>query len=181
MGYPLVLKAVTDQLAHKSDVGAVKIGISDTAALVKARDQIIGSVSAVYPDMELTDFLVEPMVQDVIAELLVGIKSDPQFGPVMVIATGGVMVELLQDAVTLLLPTNAWRVRRALDSLKSIKLLKGFRGNPGCDINQVVATIINISEFAALHSDKFVEMDINPLMVTPSSVIVVDVMIQQTI
>jgi acyl-CoA synthetase (NDP forming) len=180
LGYPLVVKAVSEGLPHKSEAGAVKVNMRDSADVVRAVFEIQASVLAVQPDLKVEYFLLESMIDNVLAELLVGINTDPQFGQTLVIASGGVWVELLKDSTTLLLPTNRQRVLEAIQSLRSFALLQGFRGKPECDLDLLVDTIYSIAGFAAHNGDRLIEMDINPLMVTEDRVVAADVMIRET-
>lgn len=177
--YPLIVKAVSEALPHKSDAGAVRPGIQNVFELKQAISGIKKSVLNARPDLEIKDFLVETMVNDVLAELLVGINTDHQFGQLLVIGSGGVLVELLEDSVTLLLPTSEERIINALSTLKSFKLLQGFRGKPAADLDTVVSTIRSLAEFAEKHHQSLLEMDVNPLMVTPKRCVAVDVMIRE--
>jgi acetyl-CoA synthetase len=114
-----------------------------------------------------TEFLVERMIDDVVAELLVGVVRDAQFGPALVIGSGGVRVELLADSATLLLPTNTDEVLQAIRCLRNYPLLEGFRGAPAGDINAVVATVLRVADYAIAHRRDLLELDINPLLVLP--------------
>lgn len=178
--YPLVVKLVSEALPHKSEAGAVRPGIQNVAELKQAISDIRKSVLQARPEVEIKDFLVEAMVSDIVTELLVGINTDRQFGQLLVIASGGVLVELLEDSVTLLLPTSNERIRNALSSLKCFKLLQGFRGKPAANLDTVVSTIQLLAEFASTHHEHLLEMDVNPLMVTQDRCIAVDVMIRET-
>jgi acetate---CoA ligase (ADP-forming) len=177
VGYPVVLKAVIDDLAHKTEIGGVCVNINSTDELSTAVYSMVERIRAYDSTIALEQVLVESMVQGCIAELLVGIKTDPQFGQTLVIASGGVLVEILQDAVTLLLPTDEHYVLRALKRLKIWPVLQGFRGQRSCDMSLLVRTILDISLFAAGRCESLVEMDINPLMVGVEDVAVADVMI----
>ena len=119
------------------------------------------------------------MVDDVLAELLIGIKTDAQFGQILVIASGGVLVELINDSATLLLPTTRYQVKQALQSLKIYPLLNGFRGKRACDLDDLLDTILLICRFAESRQTTLLEMDINPLMVTAKNAIAADVMIRE--
>ena len=110
---------------------------------------------------------------------MIGVTTDVQFGQLLLIASGGVLVELIEDAATLILPTSDNQIRRALQSLKGYPLLEGFRGKAKADIDGIVATIRAVVDFAEAHRASLVEMDINPLMVTTSGCIAVDVMIRE--
>ena len=112
-------------------------------------------------------FLVERQVAGVVAELIVGLHRDPQFGLVMVVGMGGTLVELVEDAASLLLPTDRESVGRTLGRLKVMKLLQGYRGKPAGDVAAAIDAIMAIARFADAHRDRLVELDVNPLMVLP--------------
>ena len=177
--FPLVVKAVSDALPHKSDAGAVRTGILNADELKQAMNDIRQSVFQLHPEIKIKDFLIEAMISDVVAELLVGINTDRQFGQLLVIASGGVLVELLEDSVTLLLPTSDERILNALSTLKCFKLLQGFRGKPAADLDIVVSTIRSLTRFAEDNHRSLLEMDVNPLMVTRDRCVAVDVMIRE--
>ncbi len=181
ISYPVVLKAVSAELPHKSEAGAVKVDLDDAKQLSEAVDDMRRSMAAVAPQVDFNQVLVEAMVEEVIAELMVGINTDPQFGQLLVIASGGVLVELTRDARTLLLPTTDVQVRQALQELKCYPLLLGYRGKPAADIDAIVSGIRAIINLAELRHERLIEMDINPLMVTPQACIAADVMIRETI
>lgn len=177
--YPLVLKAVSVELPHKSEAGAVQVNLRNASQLRSAIEVMRQSVAQAAPEVVIEQVVVESMIEDVIAELMIGINTDPQFGQLLVIASGGVLVELVRDAKTLLLPTSDVRIRNALQGLKCFKLLQGFRGKPAADIELVVNSIRALVDFAATHHRSLVEMDINPLMVTRDRCIAADVMIRE--
>ena len=110
-------------------------------------------------------FYVERMVEGGIAELIVGVTRDPVFGPVMTLGSGGVLVELLDDTATLLLPADQHDVETALRGLKLFPLLDGYRGRPRADLAAAVDAILGIARFAIAHAGDIEEMDINPLIV----------------
>jgi acyl-CoA synthetase (NDP forming) len=167
--FPLVVKALG--VAHKTDVGGVRLMLQNSLEIEQAIREMAGLSS---------DFLIEEMVQDVIAELLVGCSRDEQFGPYLVIGSGGVLVELLQDSRSLLLPTTREQVKKALTRLQGFPLLQGFRGNAKADIESVVDAILAIATFVEEHSETIMELDINPLLVVdqPQGVIVADALMR---
>jgi acyl-CoA synthetase (NDP forming) len=177
--YPVVLKAVSEDLPHKSEAGAVRINLQNVQQLRSAIGAMQKSIQQVLPDLEIEQLLVEPMIEDVIAELMVGINTDPQFGQLLVVASGGVLVELTRDAKTLLLPTDSTQIRAALEELKCFKLLQGFRGKAGVDVELVVDSIHALARFAEADQATLLEMDINPLMVTPDQCVAADIMIRE--
>ena len=136
LGYPVVVKAVGAALAHKSELGAVALGLRDAEAVRAAAARMAHLGEAL---------LVEPMVTDGVAELIVGIVRDPQVGLCLVLGSGGVLVELLADRALLLLPTTADEVRAALLGLKSAPLLQGFRGRPAGDVEAVVEAVMAVA------------------------------------
>jgi acyl-CoA synthetase (NDP forming) len=154
LGFPVALKALG--VAHKSEVGAVKLNLRDEVAVRSAAEQLTGLGSGLY---------VERMVEGGVAELIVGITRDPLFGPVMTLGTGGILVELLKDSATLLLPASRDDVEAALRGLKLFPLLDGFRGRPKADLAAAIDAVLKISDFALANADTLAELDINPLIV----------------
>ena len=159
LGYPLVIKAVGSELAHKSELGAVALDLRDQAAVEAAARRMAQIGEAI---------LIEPMIADGVAELILGVVRDPQVGLCLVLGSGGVLVELLADRALLLLPTTAEAVRSALMGLKVAPLLQGFRGRPVGDVDAVVAAAMAVASFALAHAGRLVELDVNPLIVRPA-------------
>lgn len=154
LGFPVALKALG--IAHKSEAGAVRLNLADEAAVRAAASELAGLGSGLY---------VEAMIGGSIAELIVGITRDPLFGPVMTVGTGGVLVELLKDSATLLLPASSDEIEEALRGLKLFPLLDGFRGRPKADLKAAIEAISGIAAFALAHAGSIRELDINPLIV----------------
>ena len=176
--FPVAIKLLNRDLIHKSDAGAVHTGLKNSDQVVHAAASIRQSVKKFDPAITTEEFLVETMVEDVLAELLIGIYTDPQFGQIMVIAGGGVWVELMQDKATLLLPTNEARIHDALRSLRIFSLLEGYRNQTACDLDDLIQTVMRIAQFAVDRHETIIEMDVNPLMVTAKGAIAADVMIR---
>jgi acetyl-CoA synthetase len=112
-------------------------------------------------------YLIEKMVEGVVAELIVGVASDEQFGPYLLIGGGGITVEVMKDSASLLLPTTRERVLHALGQLKSAPLFNGFRGAPPADLNAAVDVILAVAGMVEDDPSFIVELDINPLMLLP--------------
>ena len=165
IGFPVVLKALGANFSHKSDLGAVKLNLKTLEEVEEAAREVSASVAKSGENVE--SFLVESMVQDTVAELIVGVNRDSQFGPALVIGAGGILVELLNDSCSLLLPTDKETVERALDSLTVTRMLRGFRGQKVGDISALVDAILAIADYAQAHWDSLLELDINPLLVLP--------------
>jgi len=166
IGYPVVVKAVGEKFLHKSDVGAVVLNLKSADDVVAAVASISESVGESHGEPER--FLVERMATGAIAELIIGIKRDDQYGPALVIGAGGILVELVADSVSLLLPTDRAAVTRAVESLSSYKLIKGFRGNKAGDMTAIVDAVLSVAAFAESNWDRLMELDINPLLVLPA-------------
>ncbi len=160
MGFPVVLKAVAVTLVHKSDSGGVVVGLADAAALA---DALAGMQRRLG---KLDGFLVQQMVQAG-AELILGVNRDKQFGPLLVVGAGGVLVELLHDAALSPVPVSAERARAMLDGLKVRAILDGVRGKPPLDVDAVVDAIVRLGWLAHECRGVLQELDINPLLVRP--------------
>ena len=153
----VVVKALG--VAHKTERGAVRLGLRDIAAVRAAAQELL----------PLGDgLLVERQVEDVVCELIVGLKRDAQFGVLLTLGAGGILVELVRDSVTLLLPTHADAVREALAGLRCAPLLRGHRGRPAGDVDAAVAAVLAIARFGAAHAAALEELDVNPLAVLPA-------------
>ncbi len=165
VGYPVVMKGVSDRLAHKTEAGAVMLNLKDGSAVASAVEVMAGRLA----EQGLADarFLIEPMVSDSVGELIIGLKRDEQFGLALIVGTGGILVNLLNDSATLLLPITREAASTAVLSLKGSALLRGFRGRPEGDLEAIVDAIMAVADFAIDHWGSVTELDINPLMVRP--------------
>ena len=121
-------------------------------------------------------FLVQPLLTGGV-ELVVGVKRDPQVGPVLLVGLGGVLVEIMRDTALALAPVGLAEARRMLEGLKGFKLLQGYRGTPAADLDSVCDAIARVSEFAADHADQIEEIDVNPLLARPDGAIALDALI----
>lgn len=169
LGYPLALKTQSADIAHKSDVGGVKLNLQTAVEVTQAIDQM----------SHLGDhFLLEKMAPPPLVEMILGVVRDPQFGLALVVGAGGVLVELFQDSQTLLLPLNDGDVEAALDRLKIAPLLNGYRGQPAADRAAIVTAVHNLANFANDYEEILFEVDINPLFVYAKGCTAVDAFIQ---
>ena len=171
LGYPVVLKELAPGLAHKTEAGAVRLNLQISAELEAALD-------AMAPLSE--QFLVEQMVRGALAELLVGVQRDPQFGLTLTLGAGGVFVELLRDSVTLLLPLTRADLLQALQTLQMWPMVTGYRGRPPGDVPALLDAVQAILAYAVAHADRLLELDVNPLLVLPlgQGVLAVDALIR---
>jgi acyl-CoA synthetase (NDP forming) len=178
VGYPLVLKAVSSHLPHKTEAGAVALNLATPQALQVALEEMRGRIAAYAPHVPFDQVLLEPMAKAPLAELIVGIKRENGFALALVIGAGGILVELLKDSRSLLLPTTDAAIRAALLSLRSVGLLQGFRGRPPADIDALVAAIRAVADYACENAGQLLELDVNPLLVGADATIAVDALIR---
>lgn len=174
IGYPVVLKVRSPQITHKTDVGGVVLNLSSEAAVRAAFEQIVASAHRLRPDATVEGVTVQRMLatSDGV-ELIVGVKRDPVFGPVMMVGFGGVAAEVFQDRALELPPLNERLARRMLESLRAWPLLSGHRGRPVVNVDLLVETLMRFSYLVA-HLPEIREVDINPLLATPTEVIALD-------
>ena len=145
LGYPVALKMISSRLVHKTEAGAVVINLKDEVSLNLAAEKMKSDVTA-YDVRAVSElFLVEAMSPKPLAELIINIRQDPQFGAALVLGSGGILVELLADSTTLLLPTRPVEIIRALKRLQVGRLLESFRGRPAADITKVAEEIFKLS------------------------------------
>ncbi|MBW4050969.1 MAG: acetate--CoA ligase family protein [Proteobacteria bacterium] len=159
LGYPVVIKAAGAALEHKSDVGGVVLNVR-TAAEAAAAAERLSHLSSL--------LLVEKMIDDGVAEILIGITADPQFGQLLLLGAGGVLAELLADTAVLLPPFTSDAIQRALGRLEVAKLLGGYRGRPPGDVPALVQTALACARFAQENLEGLLELDLNPVIVRPA-------------
>ena len=179
VGFPVALKMMSSRLPHKTEAGAVRLGLKDTQKLAEAVEAMCRDVCAHDPQAVSDRFLIEAMSPPPLAELVVGIRRDPQFGFAMTLGSGGVMVELVGDVKIQLLPTDARNIRRALEGLKAARLLSGFRGRPKADLDALASMLHGLCSFVLERRDEVSEIEINPLFVYPDRAVAVDVLLSK--
>ena len=178
LGFPVALKMVSARLPHKTEAGAVKLGLRSSDEVTAAVQRMRADVTA-FNASALTDvFLAEAMVASPVAELMVSIRRDPQFGLAMTLAAGGILVELLEDARTVLLPAPRSDMERALSRLKMSRLLDGYRGRPAANRQALLDTLERLAIFAVEPKNRVIEVEINPLFVGSDASCAVDVLMQ---
>jgi acetate---CoA ligase (ADP-forming) len=163
IGFPVVLKIVSPDASHKTEVGGVALHLADAAAVLAAAEAMTKRLLAHQPNARIDGFLVQEMVSGL--ELIVGAREDPQFGPFMVVGLGGVAVEVLKDVAIRLLPIDEDSARDMLCSLRSAPLLGEFRGRPARDTESVVRAMTGLSALFIDHREWLSDIEINPLIV----------------
>lgn len=167
--FPLVLKAMGANLAHKTELGGVALGISDRARLLAEARRMAPLGDAL---------LIEQMISGAVAELIVGVTRDPQFGLFLTLGAGGIFVELLRQAEQVLLPATRAEIAAALARLPFHAVLAGYRGRPGCDMPALLDAIEAVAGFALAHAERLEELDVNPLLALPRGAMAVDALIR---
>jgi len=164
IGWPVVLKGVSRELVHKSEAGAVQLDIRDETALRDAWQRIAAGLAAHQPGAVLDGCVVQPMLQGGM-ELIVGCRWDAQFGAVVLVGSGGVLVEMLDDVQMALAPVSASHAKRLIAALRIAPVLNGARGRRPADIDALADVVARLSSLAAALGPRLAELDINPLLV----------------
>jgi acyl-CoA synthetase (NDP forming) len=163
IGYPVVLKIVSPDVIHKSDVGGVIINVKDAEDVQKAYEQIMDSVKRHKPNAKIIGVLVQEMAPQS-TEVIVGATKDPQFGPTLMFGLGGIFVEILKDVTFRIAPVTEDEAREMIAAVKAYPLLKGYRNTPPADIEAIVKILLNTSRLVMEHQE-IKELDLNPIMV----------------
>ena len=172
IGFPLVMKVVSPQILHKTDVGGVKVGLDNVNDVKKTFKDMYGRLSK-KKGVDVKGILLEKMVPKGV-ELIVGIQNDPQFGPVIMVGLGGIMTEVMKDVAFRMLPISTSDAKSMLSELKGSALLKGFRGSESIDTNMVAKMLVQIGKLGVENADYINSIDFNPVVVYPKSHFVVD-------
>jgi acyl-CoA synthetase (NDP forming) len=163
IGFPVVLKIVSPDIIHKSDVGGVVVGLKTAKDVRNAYKQILGSVKKHKADAKIVGVLVQEMAPSS-TEIIVGATKDPQFGPALMFGLGGIFVEVLKDVTFRIAPVTVDEAREMITEVKAYPLLKGYRNMPPADIEAIVQILLNASRLVMEHQE-IKELDLNPIMV----------------
>ena len=163
IGYPVVMKISSKDVIHKSDSGGVKVGVKDAVEVKDAFNLILSNVKARHPDADIKGILVQEMITQS-RETILGAKQDKLFGPLLLFGLGGIYVEILKDVIFRLAPISESEARNMVESIKTIGLLKGARGEKYSDISSVVDCLLRLSQLV-VDFPEIEEFDINPLLV----------------
>jgi acetate---CoA ligase (ADP-forming) len=165
IGYPLVAKLVSPDIAHKTEHGLIRLGLGDAEAVAQAFRQMMAKAQSM-PGVHIEGVTLEPMLQGGV-EILAGVTRDPVFGWLLTVGLGGVWTELMQDACHSLLPVDAAQAEVMLRSLKGFKLLDGYRGAPKADVKAAARAIAALGQAVLAGGERLREVEINPLLVLP--------------
>ena len=176
--FPVAAKIVSRDIAHKTDIGAVRLNVTDITALKLAIAEILDNVRRAAPAASVDGILVSSMVTDGL-ETLVGVINDPGFGPVVALGLGGILAETLNDTSYRIAPFGQNEARRMIAELRAAAIFSGVRGRPPADVEALANALVAVSELAWQLRDRLAEMDINPLLVRPAGagVVAADAMV----
>ena len=163
IGYPVVLKIVSPDILHKSDVGGVIINLKNHEEVKDAHRKILSNVKKHKADAEIVGILVQEMAPKS-TEVIIGATKDSQFGPALMFGLGGVFVEILEDVTFRIAPITEQDAREMITEVKAYPLLKGYRGQPPADIDTIVSILLKTSKLVMDHQE-IKELDLNPIMV----------------
>jgi acetyltransferase len=170
----VVLKILSPEIGHKSDLGGVVLDLIGPGAVLEAARGMLGRIRVAYPEARIQGFAVQPMVRRPGAqELIVGAADDPQFGPVILVGQGGTAVEVVADRAIALPPLNLRLARDLVSRTRIHRVLQGFRGQPAADLDALALTLVRVSQLV-VDVPEVRELDINPLLVDPYGVIALD-------
>jgi acetyltransferase len=176
IGGQVAVKIVSPDIQHKTEAGGVRLGLSTPEDVRSAAAEILASAARFAPKARIDGVSVQQMAPSGV-ELVLGVKNDRQFGPLIAAGLGGVLVELLGDSAVRLAPVDERAARAMLASLRGHALLTGFRGKPGVDIDTLVDTLCRLSELAHDLRDVIDQIDVNPVMASAGGVMAADALI----
>jgi acyl-CoA synthetase (NDP forming) len=177
--FPVAVKALSAEIAHKTEIGGVVLGVADANALLAAICQIREAVSEHRQETQIERVMVQPMVSG-LGEVLVGYRVDPDVGPLVMVAAGGVFTEIYRDRSLRLAPVDLETAQEMIAEVRGLALLAGYRGKPKGDVNALARAIVSLSRLAVMEQPVVLEAEINPLIVRSAGrgVIAVDALVK---
>ncbi|SMF30213.1 Acyl-CoA synthetase (NDP forming) [Tistlia consotensis] len=166
LGYPVVLKIVSPDILHKTEVGGIRVGLGDAEAVRRGFAEILESVRAKRPEARIEGVMVVPMAGGGV-ETILGVQRDPVFGPVVLFGLGGIFTEVLEDVSLRVAPFGREEALRMIHEIRGVKLLQGARGAPPADIGALADALVALGRFAAAHAGDLETCELNPLLVRP--------------
>ncbi|MEE9198740.1 MAG: acetate--CoA ligase family protein [Dehalococcoidia bacterium] len=172
IGFPVVLKVLSPQILHKSDIGGVKLGLGSEKEVAAAYGEIIAAVKAKEPSATVEGVSVQGMARSGV-EVIMGMSKDPQFGPVLMFGLGGILVEVLKDVAFRIVPLTRRDAREMIREIKGYPILEGYRGQEPANVELLEDTLLKLSEFVEAHSE-IKEIDLNPIFAYRDGLTAVD-------
>ncbi len=171
-GFPVALKIASPDVVHKSDAGGVKLGLKTARQAGKAYDDIMKAIKKQYPDARIQGVSVQKMARPGV-EVIIGVSTDAQFGPVIMFGLGGILVEILKDVSFRIVPLTRRDAREMIHEIKGYPLLEGYRGQEPVDVANLEELILKVSSFAEKHPE-VEELDLNPIFAYSDGAVAVD-------
>lgn len=172
LGFPVVLKIISPDITHKSDIGGVQLALKTPKQVERAYDGILKAVRQRNPKAHIEGVSVQKMVPPGV-EIIIGMTKDAQFGPVLMFGLGGIFVEILKDVSFRIVPLERRDAREMIEEIKGYPLLKGYRGKEAVDITTLEELLLKVSTFAENHPE-IKEIDLNPIFVYKEGATAVD-------
>ncbi len=172
LGFPAVIKVLSPDIAHKSDVGGVALDLADSEAVRGAFERMLERVRAAQPQARIDGVSVQRQARPG-TEVIVGVTRDPQFGPVVMFGLGGVLVEVLRDVAFRLVPLGPRDAREIIREIRGFPVLEGYRGSPAADLGALEDLLLAVSRFVEAHPE-IEELDLNPVFAYPDGAVAVD-------
>jgi len=176
---PWVVKIASPDIQHKTEVGGVRVGVRHADEAQEAFQHLTRRVAAARPEARIHGVLVQHQVEGAVAEMLLGVSRDEQFGPVVLVGLGGIFAEALDDVALRVAPVDGAEAKRMLRELRGYRILTGFRGRPPGDVEALAETVVRLSRLASDLEDEVCEVDVNPVLVLPAGrgVVAVDALV----
>jgi len=172
LGFPVVLKVISADVIHKSDSGGVRLGLGNSTQVGRAYSDIMSSVMQRHPQATIQGISVQPMAPPGI-EVIIGMSTDPQFGPVIMFGLGGVLVEILKDVSFRIVPVTRRDAGEMIREIKGYPILAGFRGQKPASVPALEELIVKVSQFIE-RNPQIRELDLNPVFAYENKAVAVD-------
>ncbi|MFW9922364.1 MAG: acetate--CoA ligase family protein [Candidatus Thorarchaeota archaeon] len=172
-GFPIVMKILSPQIIHKTDVGGVKLNIKNLEEAQQAFEAIISNAKKYNTQAEIRGVLIEKMVTPS-TEIIIGVTRDPTFGPAIMFGLGGIFVELLKDVSFRIAPITKDDAIEMIHEIKALPMLQGFRGGPKVNLENIVDVLLKISKLSTEFIDDILEIDLNPIFAYDNHLLTVD-------
>lgn len=163
VGYPVVCKIVSPDILHKTDAGGIKLNLETDAEVKQAYEEILKNAKAYKADAKIVGVNVQEMAKEGITEVIIGLTTDPQFGPALMFGLGGIFVEIYKDVSFRVCPITEYDAREMIEEIKAFPILDGFRGRPKGDVDTLVDILLKSSKLA-LDFPEIDQMDLNPVI-----------------
>jgi acyl-CoA synthetase (NDP forming) len=180
IGLPVVMKVLSADIAHKSDLGLVEVGVDTPDRVGPTFERLVASARRECPEADVRGVVVQPMVEGAVAEVIVGLSQQVPFGPTILFGLGGIFTEVFEDVAFRVPPFTRQSARAMVEEIKGVALLHGIRGRPPGDIEALIDLLMAFQRLALEVGDDIAELDVNPVLVLPAGqgVVAVDALVR---